>query len=57
MAIKDRDPLEVFNSWIEKASKHEINNPNAMTLATVGRNGQPSARMVLLKGADAEGLV
>lgn len=57
MAIKDRDPLEIFNDWLQDASAKEINNPNAMTLATVGKNGQPSARMVLLKGFDASGFV
>lgn len=57
MAFKDRDPLDIFNSWLEKASRKEINNPNAMTLATVGKNGRPSARMVLLKGAGLDGFV
>lgn len=49
MGLKNRDPFEIFNSWLEKASRREINNPNAMTLATVGNDGRPSARMVLLK--------
>lgn len=49
MGLKNRDPFEIFASWLEKASSKEINNPNAMTLATVGKDGRPSARMVLLK--------
>ena len=49
MGLKNRDPFEVFNKWLEKATRKEINNPNAMTLATVGNDGRPSARMVLLK--------
>jgi pyridoxamine 5'-phosphate oxidase len=51
MGIKDRDPFKTFNKWLDKASRTEINNPNAMTLATVGKNGRPSARMLLLKDA------
>ncbi len=50
MGIKDRDPFKTFNKWLDKASRTEINNPNAMVLATVGKDGRPSARMLLLKG-------
>lgn len=57
MGLKNRDPLEIFNSWLEKASAKEINNPNAMTLATVGKDGRPSARMLLLKSAGPDGFV
>jgi len=57
MGIKDRDPLEIFASWLDKASQGEINNPNAMTLATVGKDGRPSARMVLLKDFGPQGFV
>ena len=55
MGLKNRDPFEIFNSWLEKASRREVNNPNAMTLATVGNDGRPSARMVLLKDFGTEG--
>ena len=55
MGLKNRDPFEIFDSWLEKASRREINNPNAMTLATVGNDGRPSARMVLLKGVETGG--
>jgi len=57
MGLKHRDPLEIFNSWLEKAGRKEINNPNAMTLATVGKDMRPSARMVLLKDTGPEGFV
>jgi pyridoxamine 5'-phosphate oxidase len=57
MGLKDRDPFEIFSSWLEKASTKEINNPNAMTLATVGKDGRPSARMLLLKGFGPDGFV
>ena len=55
MGIKHRDPFEIFSSWLEKASRKEINNPDAMTLATAGKDGRPSARMVLLKDWGPEG--
>ena len=55
MGIKHRDPFETFTNWLEKASRKEINNPNAMTLATAGKDGRPSARMVLLKDMGPEG--
>lgn len=55
MGLKNRDPFEIFNSWLDKASRSEINNPNAMTLATCGNDGRPSARMVLLKDVSADG--
>ena len=55
MGLKNRDPFEIFNSWLEKASRKEINNPNAMTLATADKDGRPSARMVLLKDFGPDG--
>ena len=57
MGLKDRDPLEIFESWLAKATRKEISNPNAMALATVGADGRPSARMVLLKESGPEGYV
>jgi pyridoxamine 5'-phosphate oxidase len=50
------DPLAQFERWFEDARRAEIFEPNAMTLATVGADGQPSARIVLLKGLDRRGL-
>ena len=55
MGLKNRDPFEIFNSWLDKASRGEHNNPNAMTLATCGKDGRPSARMILLKDISADG--
>jgi pyridoxamine 5'-phosphate oxidase len=51
------DPLALFGDWLAEAEKSEPNDPNAMALATVGPDGMPSQRMVLLKGYDAQGFV
>ena len=51
------DPLELFTEWYENAKKNEINDPNAMSLATADKNGMPSVRMVLLKAFDTNGFV
>jgi pyridoxamine 5'-phosphate oxidase len=51
------DPLQVFATWMKDAEASEPNDPNAMTLATSTKDGFPSARMVLLKGWDADGFV
>jgi pyridoxamine 5'-phosphate oxidase len=51
------DPLRQFQTWLDQAIKAELPEPNAMTLATVGADGRPSTRIVLIKGVDARGLV
>jgi pyridoxamine 5'-phosphate oxidase len=51
------EPLQQFQTWLEQAIKAELPEPNAMTLATVGANGRPSTRVVLIKGVDERGLV
>tara|TARA_R110000787_G_scaffold89373_2_gene189245 strand:- start:414 stop:1016 length:603 start_codon:yes stop_codon:yes gene_type:complete len=51
------DPIAVFLAWLEDAKRAEVNDPEAMTVATVDSTGRPSARMVLLKGADSRGFV
>jgi pyridoxamine 5'-phosphate oxidase len=51
------DPFALFAQWFAEASEKEPNDPNAMALATAGSDGLPDVRMVLLKGADAAGLV
>lgn len=51
------EPFELFQNWYASASDKEPNDPNAMALATVGADGQPSVRMVLLKDADPRGFV
>lgn len=51
------DPFELFTRWMGEAEKHEPNDPNAMSLATVDAAGKPNVRMVLLKGWDQAGFV
>ena len=51
------DPFQLFALWFKDASAREINDPEAMTLATVDDTGLPDARTLLCKGADARGLV
>ncbi|MBC7938678.1 MAG: pyridoxamine 5'-phosphate oxidase family protein, partial [Chitinophagaceae bacterium] len=51
------DPLSQFRVWFDQALKAELPEPNAMTLATVGPDGRPSTRVVLVKGFDERGLV
>ena len=51
------DPVTQFRRWFEEALSGEIYEPNAMALGTVGSDGQPSQRMVLLKGFDGAGFV
>lgn len=46
------DPFALCKTWFGDAEKHEINDPNAMALATVDATGLPNVRMVLLKGVD-----
>jgi pyridoxamine 5'-phosphate oxidase len=50
-------PLPLFQAWLEEAERFELNDPNAMTLATVDADGMPNARVVLMKGYDARGFV
>jgi pyridoxamine 5'-phosphate oxidase len=58
MSIEPEDnPLDLFRQWFDEAERNEPDNPNAMSLATVGADGAPSIRMVLLKGVDDEGFV
>ncbi len=51
------DPLDLFRTWYDEARETEINDSNAMALATADATGRPSVRMVLLKGFDARGFV
>jgi len=51
------DPFARFREWMTEAWTHEPDDANAMTLATATPDGTPSARIVLLKGADARGFV
>ncbi len=58
MAIDgDKPPLEQFRAWFEEAKTTESLLPEAMSVASVGADGRPSSRMVLLKEADERGFV
>ena len=52
----DKDPFALFAEWLALAGKKEMNDANAMALATVDADGLPDVRMVLLKDVDASGL-
>jgi pyridoxamine 5'-phosphate oxidase len=53
----DANPLTQFHHWLQEAIAAQVPEPNAMTLATLGANGRPSTRVVLIKGYDEQGLV
>src|SRR6476469_9017077 len=51
------EPFRLFERWLDEATASEPNDPNAMALATVDKDGLPDVRMVLLKGFDERGFV
>ena len=51
------NPIELFKKWFSKAEETEINDPNAVAVATSNKNNQPNVRMVLLKGLSEKGFV
>ena len=51
------EPLQQFELWLQQAITAQLPEPNAMTLATVGADGRPSTRVVLIKGYDERGIV
>ncbi len=53
----DEDPIRQFQQWWNEALLSNIEEPNAMTLATTNKHGKPSARIVLLKGLSNDGFV
>ncbi|MCC5025076.1 MAG: pyridoxamine 5'-phosphate oxidase [Candidatus Synoicihabitans palmerolidicus] len=59
LSAKDiaKDPFVQFEQWFQEAQAAQVIESNAMTLATVGTDGTPDARTVLLKGADVRGFV
>jgi len=58
ICFKDlKNPIELFGKWFEKAKKTELNDPNALALATSDKKGKPSVRMVLLKDFNSRGFV
>jgi pyridoxamine 5'-phosphate oxidase len=54
-AVEAVDPIALFEKWLESARASELNDPNAMSLATSTADGHPSVRMVLLKKVDEHG--
>ena len=55
-AASAADPRQQFQRWFDQALSAQLPEPNAMTLATVGADGRPSTRIVLVKGIDERGL-
>ncbi len=55
--MAEADPFELFRAWLTEAERTEINDPNALSLATATPDGRPSVRMVLLKEFDPRGFV
>jgi pyridoxamine 5'-phosphate oxidase len=53
----DADPIRQFQTWFDQALAASVPEPNAMTLATADAQGAPDARIVLLKGFDADGFL
>lgn len=53
----DTEPIDRFRDWLAQAEANEPSNPTACALATAGADGQPSVRMVLVRGFDADGFV
>jgi pyridoxamine 5'-phosphate oxidase len=51
------EPIDLFKQWFAEAKQREVNDPNAMSLATVDTGGLPDVRMVLLKDVDSRGFV
>lgn len=51
------DPFEIIRTWLSEAEQGEMNDPNAIALATVDEDGLPNARMVLLKEVEADAFV
>ncbi len=54
---QENEPFALFGAWLKEAEASEINDPNAVAMATVDGDGLPNVRMVLLKGVDSHGFV
>ncbi|MCV9963113.1 pyridoxamine 5'-phosphate oxidase [Pararhizobium sp. BT-229] len=54
---QENEPFSLFGTWLKEAQAAEINDPNALALATVDADGLPDVRMVLLKDFDQRGFV
>ena len=53
----NENPIDLFSKWYEEAKKTEVNDPNAMNLATISKNNKPSSRIVLLKSFSSKGFI
>ena len=53
----NENPIDLFAKWYEEAKKTEVNDPNAMNLATISKDNKPSSRIVLLKSFSVNGFV
>ena len=51
------NPIDLFKIWMSEAEKNEINDPNALSLATANKDNEPNVRMVLLKGLSQNGFI
>ena len=57
ICFEDHDnPIDLFKKWFSKAEESEINDPNAVAIATSNKSNQPNVRMVLLKGLSEKDL-
>jgi pyridoxamine 5'-phosphate oxidase len=52
-----KDPFHLMQNWVSQAIESQVEEPSAMILSTVGKEGRPSSRVVLLKGLENNGLV
>ena len=57
VSLAGSDPWEIFGAWFAEAQRQEINDPNAMSLATIDQSGMPNIRIVLMKDFDRRGCV
>lgn len=55
--MSETDPFQLFADWFAEARESEINDPDAMALATADESGNPTVRMVLLKGFGPDGFI
>ena len=53
----NEDPIDLFTKWYEEAKKTEVNDPNAMSLATISKDNKPSSRIVLIKSFSVKGFI
>ena len=55
--FKGKNPFVLFNDWLDQAKKTELNDPNAIALASTDVNGLPNVRIVLLKSIETDAFV